>query len=523
MNKNPLKSSSFESFLATGASVFAVTLGVKLLDALKNIISVSRFGVTAQADVYNIILTMPDLIVVAIGLDTIRGAATTYFTEYVTRKEYDKVEQLFSSLFSWGIVVAILLGSLVSLAMPSIVHLIASGFTGEKLELTITLAYIVIPILLFRIIIGILVSLLYAHNVFVRVTIFSALTSVAVIVALVISGTDVLARNAAIAYSIGFSVYVILLALLCRKYVKWKFSLRNIPPVFWEVLRFSGALVAAMMIAQIAALVEKRVASFFPDGTVASLGYANALAGQFVFLIAALFGVMQRQLSVKITQEGEKEAMRDYWQMLSYILFAVMFCAAVLVVLRYPILQVLYKRQSFDEAALARTALPLAVYALWIIGQVVSLTTTTLLLAMKRSRVIVFGSLIAYGLDICLVGVFAQWLGYVGVAVSSLLTITVYAGMLLWGLRIAFGRGAFAEGKPILRILLLGVVASVVMVWTLHLITPVGPPLFIQAVEQIVIVIGTGLLVYLLLASVLKVNYAGFFLTNIKRRFARAA
>jgi hypothetical protein len=135
----------------------------------------------------------------------------------------------------------------------------------------------------------------------------------------------------------------------------------------------------------------------------------------------------------------------------------------------------------------------------------------------------VIGSLIAYGFDICMVGLFAQWFGYVGIAVSSFLTITLYAAMLLIGIRIAFGKGSFAEGKNILRILLLGAIAASVMALVMNVLSPESSQLFSQAVVQVLVAGSAGLLTYLLMASVLKVNYAGFFWTQIRRRMTRTA
>ncbi|HET7152502.1 MAG TPA: lipid II flippase MurJ [Candidatus Kapabacteria bacterium] len=510
--------------MTTGLSVFTVTVLVKILDAAKSILSVSRFGVTAQADVYNIIITIPELIIVVIGLDTIRGAATTYFTEYVTKGEKEKLEGMFSSLLTWGIAVSVVIGVASVLLMPVIVHTIASGFTGDKLSLTITLAYIIIPVLVLRGVVGIIVSVFYAHNSFIRVTVMSALTSVMVLATLIFSDLENLARNVAIAYCVGFCIYVVLLVVLSRKYVRWKFTFRNVPPEFWDVLAFSGQLVLATVIAQIAGFVETRTASFFPDGTVAALNYANMPPSQFVFLVVvSLFGVMQRQLAAKISEGKHEEAIRDYWQMLSYLLFTVIFCVAVFMVLRKPVLSVLYKRQSFGEAALERTAAPLFMYALWMVGQTVSLTTTTLLLAAKRSKIFVISSLFAYGFDVCMVGFFSRWFGYTGIALSSLLTITFYSIFLLIGTRMVFGKGALAGGRHIFRIFAVGLVTAVLMQFLFQKMFMNTEPVFGEALTQVAVVAGAGFLIYLALASVLKVNYANSLWLRIREQFAGAA
>jgi len=507
------------NIVATGTSVIIITVAVKIFDAVKHLFSVSRFGITAQADIYNIIITIPEFVVVAIGLDTIRAAATTYFTEYVAKNDKDSSDVLFSSLFTWGLVASLLLGIVTCCFMKQLVGTIASGFTGDKMEETISLAYIIIPVLVLRGITGIFISLLYAHNRFKLSASLSAITTICVIVALVISNTEYLARNIAIAYTIGFCLYAACLVISTKKYVHWhlSFSIHFLP--FREVIKMSVNLIVCMVITQIAIIVEKKTASYFPDGTLAALGVANTMAGQFVFLVFALFGVMQRRFITKISQNDVSAAIGDLWKILSYLLFGVVFIALILNVLGEPILRVIYKRGSFDEIAVNKTLGPLMFYSLWIIGQTISLTITPFLLAAKHSKVFIIASIIAYGFDIAFVGEFATRYGYVGIAFTSFLTITMYSIILLICMRLIYGRKALNGAVNILKILCIGLLIYAILLFLVDKFPVIPLPQLEYDLLKIVVVSIIGLLLYLLLSSMLNVNYLrSFWLGYINKK-----
>ena len=143
-------------------------------------------------------------------------------------------------------------------------------------------------------------------------------------------------------------------------------------------------------------------------------------------VVFSVFGVMQRELTEKISQGSHKQAIIIYWRMLSYILFIVVFCATCFAVLRHPIIEMLYQRHSFNSNDVDATAKPFLIYCGWIIGATIMLTTTTLILATKNWKILIVSTSIAYGLEIIFVGYFGRWFGYTGVALATTLTIFLY-------------------------------------------------------------------------------------------------
>lgn len=511
---------SSRAILATGVAVVVATLCVKVFEVVKNILSVSKFGITPEADIYNVALGVPETLVVVLGLDTLRGAATTFFTEYVANKESDKLRQVVSAFISWGILLSTLLVICATVFMPQIVWLLANGFTGDRLNMTIMLGYLVLPVLFLRVFVGLFVSLLNAHNVFARVTLFPLIASIPGIIVLLFSDFQHLLWNMSLTYMLAYVVYVVWLAAYTRRFVRWTLSFRAVPPQFWEILKFSGMLVFATGASQIAAIVERRTASFFPDGTIASLNSAYLLAGQFVMIVVfSLFGVIQRQLTATLATVDVERAVKELWNILARLLFVVMFGVAVLAVLRVPILRFLYKRQLFDEVAVARTAAPLFIYSFWIVGQTLTLTMTTLLLAMKKSRVIVVCSVLAYGTNALLVGVFAAQWGYLGIAASTVFGSALYALLLFGGMRRTVGAGAWQDSGVVFRLIFAGVITAWGMYAVLTLAT--GASMLVNATPwlQICLVGSVGAGIYLGVCSLARVNYARPIMVELRGRF----
>ncbi len=499
----------------SGVGVLMATLSAKVVDMAKNIVAVSRLGVTSQADVYNVVVTLPDFIVIVVGLDTVRGVATTYFTEDLAKGDTEHLRQTLSSLVSWGLVASLTLGALSVVFMQAIVGALAPGFPADRFAFAVSLGYVMIPALVMRGVVGLFQAALNAYGIFVRLSWLPGVISLVVLGALLLSPSEQLARNATFAYAAGYSAYAIALALMVRARVPWTLRFRDFPPSFFAILRMSGALVLSMAIAQVALMVEKRAASFFPEGTIASLGYGSALAGQLVFLVVlSLFPVMQRRLTELVVRGDGSAAANEFWMMLSSLLFAMSFFAAVLIASGDTVLTVLYRRQAFDAEALHRTAGPLMVYALWMLGQTVSLSATTFLLAMKRSRAILFCSLIAYGLEIAFIHAYVTYWGSLGVAIGALTATGVYAATLLAGLRLAAGPTLPMRSGlwKLTRILVAGAVAGGAM--SLLQVFPAISTL--GSVLRLCIVVTGGLAVFIGVASVARVNYARPLLSRMR-------
>lgn len=491
--------------LKSGIAVIGATVFLKGVDFVKNIISVSRFGVTAQGDLYSVVLSIPEFVVVSMGLDTVRGAATTYFTELITKNDRAGAASLLSSLISWAAVVATFFVILGWWLMPYLVHFLAGGFSGDKLAETIGLAYIILPVLFLRILIGIFVSALSANNVFGSVTLLNVITSVSVLGALLVCGDEHLARSVCTAYTIGYSAYVASLAFLARRHLAWRLSFHRPPPAFWSVVKFSSQLALGMVMTQLAGIAEQRTASFFPDGTVASLVYANNLAGQMVFLgILSMFSIMQRRLAQQVASGRNEQAISELWNMMSYVMYVIAFGVAFLIILRFPLLRVMYRRNAFTEEAVGRIAGPLIVYGIWVLAQAVALPVTSFMLAHRKSRIIVIGNVLGFGGDILLVGFFAVWFGYIGIAIGALFAICCHGAVLLIGLRASFGTAGFKGASAVVRILGAGIVTGVIMSVSLNTFNPVyaaeNPFTILLAVTAI------GFAAYYMLTSALGVN-----------------
>ena len=229
-----LKNIKTKSTLLTSAGMLITTATVKIVELIKNVISASRFGLTYQADVYNVILSIPEVFANLIGMDSMRGATMTYFTDCVTKKDHESIKNLLSAFVTWGVIVATILAVIAIIEMRHIVEFIANGFSQDKINLSIKIGYVVIPVLFIRVISGVFISALNAYNIFVKITLLPLCISVLGIVVLILTKDNNLLFNMSMAYTAGYILYGITLLTMARQYIPWKIQFGNIPPVFWK-------------------------------------------------------------------------------------------------------------------------------------------------------------------------------------------------------------------------------------------------------------------------------------------------
>jgi putative peptidoglycan lipid II flippase len=236
-------------------------------------------------------------------------------------------------------------------------------------------------------------------------------------------------------------------------------------------------------------------------------------------LILALLTVLYPTL-VELHVEGKmqefKETLRQGVGLVILLVFPMM---VGLVVLRMPVVRLLFERGAFNEAATASTAFALAFYSLGLVALGIQLLINRAFYALKDTLTPMYVMLVMVGLNIFFNWLLIKPMAHGGIALGTALSInigTVALAYLLWKKIGAFG------GKQLMATFWkCGVSAlfmGLLLVFGVKYLDAAG---FLRQAVELGILIGLGALVYFLLIYWLRVEELRSVLGFVRRRLVR--
>jgi len=165
------------------SKLFLIVLFIKVFDVFKNLVIASILGVSSNADIYTALISIPDSLIVILGLDTIRGVVNSEYAHFNTIGKKEEMWRSFNNLFNILFLIAIVVVCAVILFNNFIISILLPGFDGLKKEKAVEISYIIFPIIFLKIFIG------YFHSVYnaVKNFYFPVIAPVVVGIALLIS------------------------------------------------------------------------------------------------------------------------------------------------------------------------------------------------------------------------------------------------------------------------------------------------------------------------------------------------
>jgi putative peptidoglycan lipid II flippase len=452
----------------------AMTVASGLLGLLRESIFASRFSTGADMAAYKLAYSIPDLIYVVVVGGALGAAFIPVFTAYLARKDDAAAWRLASTALNLALVAVLIAAGLTFLLAPWLVPLlIAPGETPAVQSLTTQLTRILLiqPILL-----GLGGLAMAALNAFRRFL----LTALAPIVynLSVIAGAYFLAPYWGI-YGVvtgvlaGAALYLPVLLpglFLCR--MRYTFSWDWREPGVREV----GRLLLPRLLGQVAFQVNfiaiRALSSFSGSLGVTAIDYAYRLFYFPLNILGISLGTVVFPTFAALANESRAD---DFRQTLARVLRVIFFLslpvAALMAVLRVPLITLLLEHKEFTAADTLATARPFLFFILGLTSGCVTEICVRAFYALHDTRTPVLVGAAVVALNIGLGALLSWLLGYVGLAISFTVTNTVEPATLLVLLRRRMGG---FEGRALLqsglRSLGAAVVAAVAVALILSLV-----------------------------------------------------
>ena len=427
-------------------TVGAATLLSRIFGFIRDVVVAWFFGAGLASDAFFMAFTIPNLLRRLFAEGSLTISFVPVFTECLFKRGREEAFRLARSawwLLTFVLAAVALLGVLFS---PLIVKLIAGGFltSPEKFDLTVLLTRIMFPYIFFISLVALAMGILNALGHFAAPALAPVLLNLAMIGSVLLLSPHLAepSKGLAIGVIIGG---VLQLALQIPFMVRNGFRLFVRSPLYHPAIkRIALLMVPAIFgaaVYQMNIVVSRLLASHLPEGSVSYLYYADRLV-QFplgIFAIALATAVLP-SLS-KQAALGDMEGLRSSFSYALMLIFFITIPAMTgLIILREPIVRLLFQRGAFDPITTRLTAEALLYYGLglWAFSGVRIVVST--FYALQDTKTPVKMAVISLLVNIVLSLLLMKPMRHSGLALATSLASGVNLILLIGALKKRLGR-----------------------------------------------------------------------------------
>lgn len=428
--------------------VSGATLLSRLLGAVRDIAIASFFGAGMVSDAFVAAFRIPNLLRRMFGEGSLSIAFVPVFTECLVQQGRYEAQQLAASAIRLlALVLVVCVGGCVAFA-PWLVHIVAPGFVdvAQKYALTVDLSQIMFPYIFFVGLVALSMGILNVLGHFAAPALAPVCLNVGMIVAL-FAGNYFVETKSQLAFWLaggvlaggGLQLGLQVPFLITYKIHFWR-SLRLWHPAIKKVLLMMGPVLFGATVYQINNVIGTLLASMLPQGSVSYLYYADRIVqfplGLFGIATAtAVFPTMARQSS-----QGQYEALRDtFAYAVKLVLFVTLPAMAGLIVLREPIVALLFQRGAFDQVTVRLTASALLYYGIGLWAFSIIRVVLNTFYALKDTRTPVRMAVISIIVNLFLGILLMGSMRHNGLALALSMASMVNLGLLTIALRRRLG------------------------------------------------------------------------------------
>jgi putative peptidoglycan lipid II flippase len=501
--------------IARSAGVVGVaTLFSRILGAVRDIFIASFLGAGLVSDAFIAAFRVPDFLRRMLGEGSLSIAFVPAYTDCLMRHGRPQADQMANSAFRLLALVLLLITLAGIAAAPWLVHAVAPGFakTADKFLLTITLTRTMLPYVFFIGLVALSMGILNVLGHFVAPALSPVLLNVAMIGALVIgagfSGSEAtLALWLAAGVVFGGALQMGLqIPFLVKKSVCFWQRARLWHPALHRVLWQMGPVMFGAAVFQINTLAITFLASFLPQGSVSYLYYADRLI-QFplgIFGIAMATAVLPAFARQSIA--GQQNAMREtFSHAIKLVLFITLPATAGLMVLREPIVSLLFQRGAFDQQSMRLTAGALLYYGmgLWAFSTV--RIVLNVFYALGDTRTPVRMAAICIAANLLLGAVLMGPMAHQGLALAVSIASVLNLCLLVVALRKRLGAlGGRDIGLSVFKSAICAAFMGLCIGLAAHWLLPAGAATGSALLPGLTACVGLGILIYTLSARVME-------------------
>ncbi|MBF0195015.1 MAG: murein biosynthesis integral membrane protein MurJ [Magnetococcales bacterium] len=488
------------------------TLLSRILGFVRDVVIARIFGAGMGADAFFVALKLPNFLRRLFAEGAFSTAFVPVFSDYLKDGDDKATKEAVKAVFTSLTVVLVVVVAVGQIAMPLIIWIIAPGFADdpEKYQLTVDMTRITFPYIFFISLVALAGGILNSFHRFALPAVTPLLLNIAMIVgALYIAPLmDRPIVGLAVGVLLG-GVAQLAIQIPALKSIGMPFSFRwNWQhPAIKRILLLMGPSLLGVSVAQVNLLFDIFLASWLKEGSISYLYYADRLVEFPLGLIGIAMGTaILPALSAKASSGDDEGLKADLDFGLRLVLIINIPATVGLLVLREPILSLLFERGAFDAETTSLTAQALFAYGLGLGAFSAVKVLAPAFYAMKDTKTPVRIAIICMVSNMVLNIILMIPLQHAGLALATTIAAFLNAFLLLRGLGKKIG---YYPGRKFFITMLKTFVASGVLCIFLFLAKVAYWQPGLQTLDKTMIllpIIAVGIVLFVLVGRLVKIE-----------------
>ncbi len=287
------RSTNRKIFLAA-AVVGGMTLVVKAVALLKDLVVAQQLGVSSDLDAYLVAFILPQF-AINVTAGALQTSLVPTFIEVRDREGEEAAQELFSAVTARALLILVGCVLLFGVIGPLTLPIIGSGFDAHTFELTRNMFFITLPAIVISGMGVIWGAILNAYDRFALAAVAPGAVPLFTIVLLVLTIQQLGVYALALGLIAGFSVQAVLMAWSLRQHhlsllPRWRTRPEFSHYVRQVMLQFAPAAAGAVL-ASSTDLVDQAMATPLGAGSVSALTYGSKLLSFVIGVSATALGI----------------------------------------------------------------------------------------------------------------------------------------------------------------------------------------------------------------------------------------
>ncbi len=433
----------------------------RILGFVRDMVIAHQFGAAAETDAFLIAFIIPGVFAGMVA-SALTVAFIPVFTEYRLKQGEEDAWRIASTLINVSVGVLILGVIFTLVTAPVIVRLLGPGLAEETREMAIHLAKVMSPAIIFMGLIGLSTAILNSYKHFTFPAFAGLLYNIGIIGGALFLGGRFGITGLAIGVVIGALGHLLVQSIILVKkkgYYTPSLNLNHpgVKKIAWLFLPFLVGSAAG----QLNLMVDRILASGLVEGSISALNFGTHVMELPLGIFGVAIGVAVYPTLSQQVAEGRLDQLRNTFSQGIRVLWFVIIPASVgLIVLREPIIRLLFERGAFDAMATSMTATALLFYSLGLFAKAGIMMLARIYYSMQDVKTQVKVSVLVVALNIALNLILVRYMALGGLALASSIAASVGFLLLIYYLRKKLG---YLDGQRIVRSVAKIIFASLVM------------------------------------------------------------
>ncbi|WP_160674425.1 murein biosynthesis integral membrane protein MurJ [Clostridium sp. C8-1-8] len=488
-----------------------LTIMNSLLGFVRESIIASVFGITFSSDIYVFTNGLINMIFSNIG-----GALSIAFIPTlaaILQKDDDEgINNLVNNVLNIVLLIIIPVMVICIIFSKQVVGIFGPGFVkncnAAQLSSAIEATRIMFISLIFIGVQNVFVSVLFVHKKLLISSVINISSNVIVILYLVTGGRQFGSTGLIVAQVVGCLVQMLITFPPMRKVrYRYKFIVDFKDEELRKIFKKVIPIFVGTSVAQINFIITRMLASNIGEGTIATLNYADKLS-MYVYTIigSAITTVIYAQLSLYSAQNNREQLKKTVIKAINLMNLIIIPTILGMMLLRVPLITLVFKRGMFNSKATLLTASVLLFYAPGVIAYGVRDIVNKTFYSIHNTLVPIINSIIGVVINIALNLLLANYLGIYGLALANTISGVTITILLIISVNkhIKFGIGSIF--KPFSKIAF----SSIAMGFSVWLINKLLLNRFYNNIKELIISLGisfvVGVSVYVIFVNLTNVQ-----------------